>query len=373
MKNCSGCKRFQAVALKNPPTAPLPSERTEGTTPFNVIGVDFAGPVKYRSKRKEERKAYVILYSCSLTRGVFLELLPSLETTDFIQSLKRFIARRGRPSKVYSDNGKTFVAAAKWVKKVRRDERFHSFLSEHSIQWQFNLSRAPWWGGQFERLIGLMKSMFYKTVGQGLLTWEELSEVILDIEVAMNNRPLCYVEDDVQLPTLTPNVFLMLNSSVLPELQPYHIEERDLRKRAKFLMKTKDVMWRRWTTEYLSALRERHRLRRGKKGKENSLAVGDVVIVKSHERNRNCWPLGIVEQLIAGRDGVVRGAKLRVGRSHVERPVQLLYPLELSCDEDDNQETAMTLNPDAPMFRPRRDAAAAAELQVKDIVQAELN
>ena len=95
--------------------------------------------------------------------------------------------------------------------------------------------------------------------------------------------------------------------------------------------------------------------------------------MKSHERKRNCWPLGIVDQLIAGRDGVVRGAKLRVGRSHVERPVQLLYPLELSCDEDDNQETAMTLNPDAPTFRPRRDAAATAELRVKDIVQAELN
>ena len=169
--------------------------------------------------------------------------------------------------KVYSDNGKTFVAAAKWLKRARTDERLNSFLSEHASQWQFNLSRAPWWGGQFERLIGLMKSMFYKTVGQGLLTWEELSEVILDIEVTMNNRPLCYVEEDVQLPTLTPNVFLMLNSNVLPELQPYHVEERDLRKRAKFLMKTKDTMWRSWTTEYLSALRERHRLRRGRKGK----------------------------------------------------------------------------------------------------------
>ena len=52
VKNCSECKHFQAVALKNPPTAPLPSERTEGTKPFNVIGVDFAGPVKYRSRRK---------------------------------------------------------------------------------------------------------------------------------------------------------------------------------------------------------------------------------------------------------------------------------------------------------------------------------
>ena len=206
----------------------------------------------------------------------------------------------------------------------------------------------------------------------GLLTWEELSEVILDIEVTMNNRPLCYVEGDVQLTTLTPNIFLMLNSNVLPELQPYRIEERDLRIRANFLMKTKYAIWLRGTTEYLSALRERHRLRRGKKRKENSLEVRDVVIVKSQERNRSFWRLGNLDQLIAGRDGVVQDAKLLVGQSHVERPVQLLYPLELSYDEDNHRERAVTLNPDAAVFRPRRDAAAAAEHRVKDIVQAEL-
>ena len=185
----------------------------------------------------------MVLYSCSLIRGVFLELLPNLETQEFIKSMKRLIARRGRPSKVYSDNGKTFVAAAKWLKKVSKDEKLCEFLSDESITWQFNLSRAPWWGGQFERLIGLMKAAFYKTVGQGLLSWEELSKVILDIEVIMNNRPLCYLEEDVQLPTLTPNSLLFVNSNILPELEPYHIEERDQRKRAKFLQATKDAMW----------------------------------------------------------------------------------------------------------------------------------
>ena len=67
-----------------------------------------------------------------------------------------------------------------------------------------------------------------------------------------------------------------------------------MRKRAKFLQKTKDAMWNRWTTEYLRALRERHRLKHG--DKRSSLAVGDVVIMKSSERNRNSWPLGIVER-----------------------------------------------------------------------------
>ena len=49
-----------------------------------------------------------------------------------------------------------------------------------------------------------MKAAFYKTVGQGLLTWEELTEVLLDIEVTLNNRPLSYLEEDVQLPKLLP-------------------------------------------------------------------------------------------------------------------------------------------------------------------------
>lgn len=69
-------------------------------------------------------------------------------------------------------------------------------------------------GGHFERLIGLFKSSFYKSVGQGLLSWEELCEVVLDIEVSLNHRPLSYVEDDPQFPTLTPNSFLFLNANI---------------------------------------------------------------------------------------------------------------------------------------------------------------
>ena len=366
LKECWGCKRFRAVPVHGPPQAPLPRERTEGHTPFNVIGVDFAGPVKYLEKPKKEKKAYVALYSCSLTRGVFLELLPSLETGEFIKSLKRLIARRGSPSKVYSDNGKTFVAAAKWFNKVRKDEKFNDFLAKQSITWQFNLSRAQWWGGQFERLIGLMKATFFKTVGQGLLTWEELNEVLLDVEVTLNNRPLSYLEEDVQLATLTPNSFLFLNSNILPELSPYQLEERDLRKRAKFLQKSKDAMWGRGTSEYLRALRERHRLKHSD-DRGSSLKVGGVVIVKSAARNRNCWPLGIIETLIVGRDQVVRGAKLRVGETVLERAVQHLYPLELSCDKT----VPVPLDPTAPTFRPRRDAAAAANLRLQDVAHFE--
>ena len=108
--------------------------RTEGSTPFEVIGVDFAGPIKYRIRAKTEGKAYLALCACSLTRGLLLEALPNLATSEFLRSLKRLIARRGRPEKKYSDNGKTFVGAEKWLKQVMRDKKTQDYLAHENIK-----------------------------------------------------------------------------------------------------------------------------------------------------------------------------------------------------------------------------------------------
>ena len=361
--SCNGCKRFRAKAYQAPPPGNLPKTRTEGSRAFQVVGVDFAGPIRYKSRANTESKAYLTLYACSLTRAVHLDLLKSLGTTDFLASLKRFIARRGRPEIVYSDNGSTFKAAEKWLKKVQQEERFHEILAVLTIKWRFNLSRAPWWGGQFERLIGLFKSAFYKTIGNGTLRWPELEEVVLDVEVALNNRPLSYLEDDIQLPALTPNSMLDVNPSYLPELQAHHLPDKDLRKRARYLLKCKEVMWKRWTSEYVRNLREQHRQAGGKQTPYPK--VGDVVIIRGESKNRNLWKLAIVTGLITGSDGIVRAAKLKSGKETLERASQHLYPLELACDV----EPKSTLNPAAPEFeaRPRRDAAAAAAVRIQEI------
>ena len=100
---------------------------------------------------------------------------------------------------IYSDNGSTFVKAAKWLKQVRKDEQVQGLLQQYDITWKFNLSRAPWWGGQFERLIGIVKSAMYKVIGGATLSWSELSEVLLDIEIQINRQPLSYMEDDIEL------------------------------------------------------------------------------------------------------------------------------------------------------------------------------
>ena len=186
----------------------------------------------------------------------------------------------------------------------------------------------PWWGGQFERLIGLVKRALHKTIGKGSLSWNELKEILVDIEVALNTRPLSYMEDDVQLPTLTPNSTMFIGSTFAPELEARHIQEKDLRKRARYLLKCKQAMWRRWSTEYLRGLPERH----NQNHKKTSFTVkkGDVVIIQSDEQSRGKWHLGVVDELYKGRDGVVRAVKLPAGKTYLERAVNHLYPLELS-------------------------------------------
>ena len=100
-------------------------------------------------------------------------------------------------------------------------------------------------------MVGLVKHALYKSIGNGNLTWAELKYVLLDVEAALNNRPLSYVEEDVQLPLLTPNALQFGRPNLLPEREEHHIGDRDLRKRAKYLRRCKEVLWGRWTSEYL--------------------------------------------------------------------------------------------------------------------------
>ena len=143
VKSCHGCRRFRVQAYTSPPPGNLPRDRTEGQTPFQVTGVDFAGPLRYWKKPKTEGKAYILLYACRLTRAVYVHLVLNLETTEFIRSFKCFIARRGRPRRIYSDNAKTFVSGSKWIEQVMKDEKISGFLTQQGIEWKFNLSCAP--------------------------------------------------------------------------------------------------------------------------------------------------------------------------------------------------------------------------------------
>ena len=108
---------FRVIAVASPPPGNLPRDRTEGTAAYQVVGLDYAGPIKYRTASRKEGKAYIILYACSLTRGLYLELLPNQETEEFSEKPEATHCQKGTPQRRFiQTTPKTFVAAAKWLK-----------------------------------------------------------------------------------------------------------------------------------------------------------------------------------------------------------------------------------------------------------------
>ena len=111
-------------------TAPLPEYHTEASRPFQHTGVDFAGPLRYKITKKEEGKAYVLLFTCATWRAVHLEITRSQTAEEFQRKLNAFITRRTRPERIASDNAATFRATADWIKNIRRSKRFQDFLAD---------------------------------------------------------------------------------------------------------------------------------------------------------------------------------------------------------------------------------------------------
>lgn len=274
-----------------------------------------------------------------------MDLVPDMTATSFLRCLKRFVARRGIPRRIVSDNGQTFKAAAKAIETMLSEEDVQQYLSGNKIIWSFNVEKAPWWGGIFERMIKSTKRCLRKVIGRAKLYYDELITALTEIEAVLNSRPLTYLSPDDFEEPVTPSHFLcgrrILNlpdglrqEDVDEEFELAQSTQATLSRRLRHLNATLNHFWKRWKREYLLELREAHRYHNGKED-ATPPSVGDIVLVSDDSTPRGLWKLARVNSLIKGKDGQTRGAVLQVasgsGRSStLQRPIQLLYPLEVA-------------------------------------------
>ena len=343
INRCHICRKLEGPLFKAPPAAPLPDFRVTESKPFANVGVDFAGPLFVKSDEGKMKKTYIALFTCSSTRAIHLELVQDLNTSTFMNCFRKFCARRGTPRLVNSDNAKTFKAAAKLLTKLFKDETFCNFLETRRIIWKFNLPRASWWGGYFERMVGCVKRCLRKVLGTAKLSQDELSTVLTEVESTLNSRPLTYLYDELG-DTLTPSHLLCgYRMSSLPESISSNIEYDEdhdkLTKRFLYLTNRLSHFWNRWRKEYITDLREYHK---ESSNKSVCVAKGDLVLIHEDNVKRGLWKMGVIEELITGKDGKTRGATVRKagkGKSEfITRPLQKLVPLEISSSRDNDKE-----------------------------------
>ena len=188
LRGCIICRKLQGKPFKTA-TAPLPEFRTKLLSPFQITGVDYSGALQVKSEGKIV-KAYIVLFTCPVTRAIHLEMVTNLSCESFLNAFRRFCGRRSFPQVMLSDNATTFVAASSSLKEIAEHQIIQNHLKTIKCEWRFIPVKAPWFGAIWERLIGVVKSGLRKVIGRSLVSLEELSSILVELEAIVNDRPL---------------------------------------------------------------------------------------------------------------------------------------------------------------------------------------
>jgi len=193
LRQCVTCAKTIGKAYPTPDPPPLPNARVEGPRPFAVTGVDFTGTLYVKNstgEHKVEHKVYICLFTCTSTRAIHLEIVTDLSAETFHLAFRRFASRRSLPSIMLSDNASTYHAAVEELRVLFKSDVIKEALGHQGVDWQFIPKCAPWYGGFWERLIGLTNQAIRKTLGRTFISLDQLQTVVVEVE---NDRPLTYV------------------------------------------------------------------------------------------------------------------------------------------------------------------------------------
>lgn len=162
LKSCIRCYRVNPKPSKFLMQS-LPESRVTPSRPFSYCGVDYAGPINVREgtlRKSKLVKTYICIFVCFSTRAVHIELVKDLTTSSFLNALRRFCSRRGKPVEISSDNGTNFVGANNYFLElynlINNDKYIESvtyFLTNDHIKWRFIPAHSPHMGGIWEAAV----------------------------------------------------------------------------------------------------------------------------------------------------------------------------------------------------------------------------
>ncbi|XP_071051336.1 uncharacterized protein [Onthophagus taurus] len=298
-RKCITCCRVNPK-FTQPRMGNLPKNRITPAPPFHTTGVDYAGPFLLKNKRgrgAKTSKCYICLFVCFVTRAIHLELVSELTSEAFLSALRRFAARRGKPQKMYSDNGTNFVGANRELEElskflINNSNELTDMINACNINWSFIPPNSPHFGGIWEAGVKSVKFHLRRVASNASFTFEDFYTLLVQIEAILNSRPLTPLSSDPNdLAPLTPAHFLIGKQLISPP-DPYlsHVGENRL-SHFQHIQRVQQHFWARWSRE----LQRRHKWTKS----DSDLKIGQfmALLTRIAQQLDYGWCLTLLVQL----------------------------------------------------------------------------
>ncbi|GFS79646.1 uncharacterized protein TNCV_4241171 [Trichonephila clavipes] len=334
LNKCITCFRTKTQTI-NQMMGDLPRDRIMPSRPFEKVGLDYAGPIITKPNLKRSRvtlKSYIAIFICFSTKATHLEVASDLTTEAFLACLRRFIARRSKPSVIWSDNATNFKGARNILNEwndICKSNRIHLFSAEEGIEWNFIPPTSPHFGGLWEANIKSVKRILLRVAKSAIMNFEELTTLMAQIEAVLNSRPLSPLSSDPNdLNPLTPGHFLT-NCTISSFPEPYTASDSlSYHSRWKLIQSLRDKFWNHWSTEYLTHLQTR-----AKWIEQNpNLMENQLVLLKDPNTKPLDWPMGRILEVFPGSDGLVRVVNVKTSTGILKRAITKVVPLPIPVD-----------------------------------------
>jgi hypothetical protein len=341
----------------------------------------------------ENKKVYILIFSCYWSRAINLFVCDNLDTGGFLRALQLQIFEYGIPSLVCSDNGTQIVQGMKVLKDVLKEVEVLNFLKERNIQalqFQPYPAGTSKLGGAIESMVKQVKLLLKGAYGKNILSMRDFEFTIKKVNCLINKRPIAFKNDlsnnnmnsniDIITPEMLVKGYETPSLSLLPQLSESTDEEF-------MLNKDQNAVWEKAFNCFDALNRVRKRLNtvywpeflsnlqlqasnlqsRFKSHTHYRLEIGDLVSIKEDMRKPFDFPRGIViavEENSANEITVVsiRKANREIIRRHVEEVILILRndrSINAPLQKDDVPSAEKT--PDEPKRPPRRKAALVCE------------
>ena len=293
--------------------SPLPECRLTIAPVFNVTSIDLFGPLEIRDtvKKRTHMKVWGFIATCAATRAMYIDLTENYGTDAILQTIRRFVAIRGCPSQIISDQGSQLKLASKETAALTKDWNWSpvsNWALSHNIDWKFVPAEGQHQNGLSESLIKSVKRSIHHVIGQNILSFSELQLMFFEIASVINSRPIGTAPgSDPECPTaLTPNDLLLGRSTNEVPNGPFETSPTVAR-RFRFVQGLIDDWWQRWYESVLPSLvpsykwQQRHR----------NVKVNDICLIRYKSKVRSSYRLGRVTEIHTSDDGLVRKVTLQ--------------------------------------------------------------